>query len=107
MTIKQWQKNGELVAWADHLFRQGNWTLLLSVLEDIHPRHTQLPPVASDSVKSTALGEIYGYDKCLNNLDQLTKQVTEHTAVEPDFGADAILAAQHAPLTKAKVNPNK
>lgn len=105
MTIKQWQGNAELVTWAKHLFNQGNWTLLLQVMEEMHPRHSQLPPVASDSVKSTELGRIYGYDIALNNLTVLTQAEQIRIPVEPDFGSDEIMARQNAPLTKPPVAP--
>ena len=106
MTLKQWQSNQELVAWARHLFNQGNWSLLLQLLNEIHPKNSQLPPVASDSVKSTELGKIYGYDVCLNNLNLLAHEQKTLTPVEPDFGAEEMMA-NIIPLTKPSSQFNK
>lgn len=89
MTLEQWQRSPELLAWTAKLFAEPNWQLLSQMLDTEHPKNYQqrYSGISADR----ELGIIYGYDQFRNNLEQagvapLTSQAIEPTYETEDLG---------------------
>lgn len=67
MTLKEWKQNKDLTTWAAKVFMSEHGKAFRDMLNDSHPRHTQVVYATADS--SMQLGRIYGYDTCSNNIE--------------------------------------
>lgn len=98
MTITEWRANEELVAWANKLFRQSNWKLLMEAMGHSHVRHGQLRPVGPSEVDcSRQLGKIEGWDLYQNTLESAAEKDKIAVHIEATFADPAL---EKEPVTK-------
>lgn len=86
MTLNEWKLNKDLSAWAAKVFMSEHGQAFLRMLNDSHPRHSQIPSSVSDSSKSTELGRVYGYDMAINNIESSCYFNTPAPELTESFG---------------------
>jgi len=87
MTLSEWQSNPKLAAWSAETFGSPTGRLWIEMMTECHPKNMQLPHTVSDSVKSTELGRIYGYDQCINNIEASKIVKAPQPKLAETFGA--------------------
>lgn len=87
MRLREWQANQSLTAYATELMNDARFQGLLRMMEEEHIKN--YPPVVGAELSAHThilnLGQIYGYDLCLNNLRAAASFVPEQKPLQSTF----------------------
>lgn len=82
MTLKEFRSNKDLVEYAQAIFNQKKFKLLLEALAEAHPKNFRFTrPGLPESDHALLLGRIFGYDECINTL--LSAATMEDNVIQP------------------------
>lgn len=89
MRLKDWQQRPDLTEQARSWLEMDFTKLAISMLELEHIAHYVFPTQGNNPTDTTKrLGQIEGYQICLNNLQALGKLLTRPESVEADFSEE-------------------
>ena len=69
MTLQEFRSRPDLVEYANSIFSQKKFKLLVEALNDSHPKNFRSTRAGlPESDHALLLGRIFGYDECINTL---------------------------------------
>lgn len=85
MNLNDWRKTNALVSWFTTLKVDPNWKLVISVLDDSHPRLDNVTHGLSETDCVRKLGVIEGFDIAVSMLKSMSRPLNEEVQVESTF----------------------
>lgn len=87
MTLTEWQKNEQLVKWAAEMLRTREGREFVAMLKDSHTENAERVDLGNAIQNTADLAKIYGYNRCLNNIQAATRLHMEKQVLLETFGA--------------------
>lgn len=86
MTLEDWKKESSLVKWCSSVFNSPEGQKFIAMLNESHVKNNVRLDGGNPCQNSLDLGEIRGYDKCINNIESSCQIKKPQKIVEETWG---------------------